>query len=55
MEKRDHVITLFVTTRELELINNCADIERTSPNAWVRRVAAEVADAANRLINHQSA
>jgi uncharacterized protein (DUF1778 family) len=55
MKKRNQLITLFVTEHELELISNCAAIERTSPNAWVRRVAAEVADAANKLINHQSA
>jgi hypothetical protein len=55
MEKRDQLITLFVTERELEQISSCAAIERTSPNAWVRRVAAEVAGAANKLIKHQPA
>jgi uncharacterized protein (DUF1778 family) len=55
VEKRDELIAVFVTERELQLIRDCAAIERTSPNAWVRRVATEVADAADKLIKHQTA
>jgi len=41
--KRDKIITVTVSQRELDQISECAAIEREAPNHWVRRLATNVA------------
>jgi hypothetical protein len=49
--KRDKLISVYVSEGELKRIAECADVEKTSPNMWVRRV---VTDIARRAVLHGS-
>lgn len=49
--KRDKIITVTVSQRELEQISECAAVEREAPNIWVRRVATDVARKYARLVS----
>jgi hypothetical protein len=42
---------VYVSEGELKRIAECADVEKTSPNMWVRRV---VTDIARRAVLHGS-
>jgi hypothetical protein len=41
--KRDKLISVYVSEGELQRIAECADVEKTSPNMWVRRVVTDIA------------
>jgi hypothetical protein len=41
--KRDQLISLYVSERELRQIAGIAAVEKVSPNMWVRDVATKIA------------
>jgi hypothetical protein len=50
---RNRRITLYLSDRELELVQSRANRELSDPGLWMRRVAVAIADGSARVIAKQ--